>query len=57
MQIEQAMGIPGGRPAALAFLSAFVEDVKASGFVADALDRTGQTDARVAPAASSRPRA
>jgi len=57
MQIEQAMGIPGGRPAALAFLSAFVEDVKASGFVADALDRTCQTDARVAPAASSRPRA
>jgi hypothetical protein len=28
----------------------FLEEMKASGFVADALERTGQVDAAVAPA-------
>jgi polar amino acid transport system substrate-binding protein len=51
MAIEQAMGTPKGRPAGLAFLYAFVEDMKASGFVAKALDRSGQVDAVVAPPA------
>jgi hypothetical protein len=32
-------------------LREFVEAMKASGFVADALERTGQRDARVAPPA------
>jgi len=41
-QIGQAMGTPKGRPAAAAYLHAFVEEMKASGFVADALKRSGQ---------------
>jgi len=49
MEIQQAMGTPKGRTAA-AYLRAFVEDVKASGFVAEALKRSGQS-ATVAPAA------
>ena len=53
MAIEQAMGTPKGRPAGLAFLHAFVEEMKASGFVAKALDRSGQVDAVVAPAAQA----
>ncbi|MEO8921742.1 MAG: ABC transporter substrate-binding protein [Caldimonas sp.] len=39
MVIEQAMGVPKGRTAAQAWLSAFVEDVKASGFATAALQR------------------
>ncbi|MGN6572879.1 MAG: ABC transporter substrate-binding protein [Pseudolabrys sp.] len=41
-QIAQAMGTPKGRPAASAYLHAFVEEMKASGFVAEALKRSGQ---------------
>ena len=48
MEIQQAMGTPKGRTAGAAYLRAFVEDVKASGFVADALKRSGQ-QATVAP--------
>lgn len=51
MQIKQAMAIPVGRSAdAVRFVRDFVEDVKASGFLADALRRSGQ-DIAVAPAA------
>ena len=52
MTIPQAAGIPKGRPAAIRYLREFIEDVKASGFVADALKRHGLTvdDAIVAPA-------
>jgi polar amino acid transport system substrate-binding protein len=40
MVIQQAMGTPAGRGArARELLAGFVEDVKASGFVADALRR------------------
>ena len=40
MVIQQAMGLPAGHGAeAAAFLAAFVEDMKAAGFVADALAR------------------
>ena len=49
-QIQQAMGTPKGRTAGQKYLAAFVEDMKASGFVADALKRSGQV-AQVAPAA------
>ena len=50
-EIRQAMGMPKGRSAAtLAYLRAFVEEMKASGFVADALKRSGRADAAVAPA-------
>ena len=51
MVIEQAMGIPGGREAALPALRGFVEEMKASGFVARELALSGQTDAAVAPPA------
>lgn len=53
MVIQQAMGVPKSRgSAAAAVLSAFVEDMKASGFVADALARHGVQGASVAPGAS-----
>jgi len=48
-EIRQAIGTPKGRgQAGLAFLHDFVEEMKANGFVADALKRSGQT-APVAP--------
>lgn len=50
MEIQQAMGTPKGRTAGAEYLRAFVEDVKASGFVAEALKRSGQS-ATVAPPA------
>jgi len=56
MAIEQAMGTPKaryqGREAAPRYLRAFVEEMKASGFVADALKRSNQPDAAVAPPAA-----
>jgi polar amino acid transport system substrate-binding protein len=51
MAIEQAMGTPRGRDAGLAYLDAFIEEMKASGFIAEALTRHKQPDAVVAPAA------
>jgi polar amino acid transport system substrate-binding protein len=51
MVIEQAMGVPKGRTAAQAWLSGFIEEMKASGFVADALQRHGIQGAAVAPGA------
>ena len=52
MVIQQAMGTPKSRgPEAAAYLKQFVEDMKASGFVADALQRHGVQGASVAPAA------
>jgi polar amino acid transport system substrate-binding protein len=51
MAIEQAMAVPAGRVQAIAYLKSFVEDVKASGFVADALVRNRQPDAVLAPPA------
>jgi polar amino acid transport system substrate-binding protein len=55
MAIEQAMGMPrrpqtGG--VGLGYLSRFVEEMKASGFVAQALQASGQADAAVAPPAA-----
>ena len=56
MVIQQAMGTPKGRgaaaQAALAALAQFVEDMKASGFVAEALARHGIQGASVAAAAT-----
>ena len=49
MQINQAMGIPTGRPEAAAWLHGFVEDLKSSGEAARILARNGQVDATVAP--------
>jgi polar amino acid transport system substrate-binding protein len=53
MAIQQAMGTPKGRSAAAGYLRGFVEEMKASGFVADALRRSNQPDAVVAPPAGS----
>jgi polar amino acid transport system substrate-binding protein len=50
MAIHQAMGTPSGRPLAAAYLATFVEDIKANGFVAQALRKNGQVEATVAPA-------
>lgn len=49
MVIEQAMGVPKGRVASQAWLSAFIEEMKATGFVAGALQRHGIQGALVAP--------
>jgi polar amino acid transport system substrate-binding protein len=49
MEIRQAIAMPSGRQAAEAWLRRFVEARKADGFVAQALSRSGQDDARVAP--------
>ena len=51
MAINQAMGVPKGRDAALPWLRDFVEHMKASGFVADALARHHIEGAAVAPPA------
>jgi len=49
MVIEQAMGTPKGRDAGVHYLREFVEEMKASGFVANALKASNQPDAAVAP--------
>jgi len=52
MVIQQAMGLPKGRgEPARAFLAQFVEDMKATGVVQQALARHGIQGASVAPAA------
>jgi polar amino acid transport system substrate-binding protein len=57
MEIRQAMGTPKqryqGREAVPRYLHAFVEEMKASGFVAKALERSNQPDAMVAPPAAA----
>lgn len=51
MAIGQAVGIPKGRAAGLKYLTEFVEEVKASGFVARAIERAGVRGVAIAPAA------
>jgi polar amino acid transport system substrate-binding protein len=51
MVIEQAMGTPKGREAGARYLREFIEEMKASGFVARGLERSGQGDSTVAPKA------
>ncbi len=52
MAIEQAMGTIKGRDKAVPFLRAFIEEMKASGFVARELAASGQGEAAVAPPAA-----
>ena len=52
MVIEQAVGLPKGRAEASAYVRDFVEEMKATGAVADGLQRSGQGDVQVAPAAA-----
>jgi polar amino acid transport system substrate-binding protein len=48
MVIEQAVAIPSARQAAAAHVTAFVEELKRNGFIAESLRKSGQT-AAVAP--------
>jgi polar amino acid transport system substrate-binding protein len=53
MEILQAVGTSRAREAAtVSFLHTFVEELKANGFIADSLRRSGQQDASVAPPAA-----
>ncbi len=49
MVIQQAMGVPKGRTAAQAWLSAYIEEMKRTGYVAQALQRHRIEGAAVAP--------
>lgn len=53
MAIEQALGIPKGRAEAARYLREFIEEVKASGVVARAIERAGVSGVAVAPPARS----
>jgi polar amino acid transport system substrate-binding protein len=52
MVIRQASGVPKGRLRAHAFLAAFIEEAKRSGFVAGALAESGVGEVTLAPPAS-----
>jgi polar amino acid transport system substrate-binding protein len=49
MVIEQAMATPRGRPAGARYLEEFVREMKTTGFIASALEKSGQKEASVAP--------
>lgn len=51
MAIGQAVGIARGRDEGLKYLSEFIENVKASGFVARALEKAGVRGVAIAPKA------
>lgn len=54
MVINQAMAVPKGRANGAKYLAAFVEEMKASGFVAEALKRHGIQGAMVADAVGAK---
>jgi polar amino acid transport system substrate-binding protein len=47
--IEQAIGTPNGRQAASEFLRSVVEELKRNGFIAEAIERSGQRGVVAAP--------
>ena len=51
MAVQQSIGVPRGRDAGLAHLRGVVEDAKASGLVARAIEKTGARGVSVAPKA------
>jgi polar amino acid transport system substrate-binding protein len=51
--VQQAIGTPKAREAGAAYLRAFAEEVKASGFVAEAIQRNGARGVSVAPPAAA----
>jgi len=53
MSIRQALALPKGRGPALGFVAAFIEELKASGYIAAALQRHGAEGAAVAPPGSA----
>ncbi len=52
MAIQQALGIQKGRAESAKYLRSFIEDVKASGFVAQAIEKSGVRGVLVAPPAA-----
>jgi len=52
MEINQAMGTSKGRDEGIKYMRAFIEEMKASGFVAKALERHGIDGVAVAPPAA-----
>ena len=52
MAVQQSIGVPRGREAGLAYLRRVVEEAKATGLVARAIERTGARGVSVAPAAA-----
>ena len=54
MVVPQAVGVPKGRDAGLQYLRGFVEEAKASGMVARAIEQTGARGVSVAPSAAAR---
>jgi len=53
--VQQAVGTPKSRVAAAVYLRAFVEEMKASGFVGAAISRNAVAGVSVAPPASTQP--
>ncbi|MDP2700709.1 MAG: transporter substrate-binding domain-containing protein [Candidatus Rokubacteria bacterium] len=53
MAVQQAVGIPKGRDAGVTYLRGFVEEAKASGLVAQAIQKTGAIGVSVAPKAAT----
>jgi len=51
MGVQQSIGVPKGKSAGVAYLRSVVEDAKASGLVARAIERTGARGVTVAPRA------
>lgn len=51
MTVQQAVGVPKGRDAGAQYLRGFVEEAKASGLVARAIEKTGARGVSVAPKA------
>jgi len=51
--VQQAIGTPKSRDAAAKYLRAFVEEVKASGLVAEAISKNAVKGVSVAPPASA----
>ena len=54
MGVQQSIAVPKGRDAGLAYLRRLVEDAKASGLVARAIEKTGAKGVSVAPLALAR---
>jgi polar amino acid transport system substrate-binding protein len=54
MVINQAMAVPKGRDAGAKYVGNFIEEMKSSGFIAQALRRHGIEGAAVAPAGDAR---
>jgi len=52
MAVQQSIGVPKGRDAGLVYLRGLVEEAKASGLVARAIEKTGARGVSVAPRAT-----